>query len=66
MSYDTWKADVPDTDDCTEDPRSCDCPCCRAYRDRIETNAEGSTLDDALGLRGEIQQDVEAARELKR
>ena len=35
-NYDTWKTTPPDTDVCTEDFETCECPACREWRDNRE------------------------------
>lgn len=36
MNYDNWKATAPESDDCTEDAETCECPDCRTWRDNRE------------------------------
>lgn len=45
MNYDTWKTTPPDTDACSDDATTCECPECRKWRDNLEP---GDPDGDAL------------------
>lgn len=58
MNYDNWKSDVPDTDECTLEWRTCECPACRDYRDNdryLNGDEEPSEAPDYAAIQDEAR-----------
>lgn len=48
MTYDEWKQTPPDTDECTDDADTCECPECREWRRNYEPPVR--EFDESLAL----------------